>query len=83
MDTGMRDRTNATLERLQPSVFPDAASQWAFRFQLGLAESQWFPPERLEQMQLQRLKSLAEFAAREIPFWRTRIDAGAWLREQW
>jgi phenylacetate-coenzyme A ligase PaaK-like adenylate-forming protein len=71
------DRIREALERLRSSVFPEVAAESAFKNQLALADSQWLPPEELEQLQLKRLQSLVRFATRETEFWPERIDGAA------
>lgn len=71
----MRDRTDAMLERLKPSVLPDSISQRSFAFQERLAASQWLSRDVLERRQLDQLKKLVRFASREVPFWRDRLPA--------
>ena len=73
----MPDETSAMLERLRPAVFPDSISRSAFAFQHKLAASQWLAREKLEQRQLELLKQLVSFAAREAPFWRKRLSPDA------
>jgi phenylacetate-CoA ligase len=69
----MPDRTNLTLERLRPAVFPGPRAQAAFRAQLSLADSQWFERERLEKYQLERLKALARFTSRRTDYGRRHV----------
>jgi phenylacetate-CoA ligase len=69
------DRIRETLERLRPSIFPEVAAHSTFKNQLALADSQWLPPEELEQLQLKRLQTLVGFALRETEFWPSRIKA--------
>lgn len=76
----MTNQTRSALEKLKPYLVPDRDCELAFAAQLGLADSEWEPPERLEQMQLPRLKALARFASRHVPYWRKRLDADAIAR---
>jgi phenylacetate-coenzyme A ligase PaaK-like adenylate-forming protein len=46
--------------------------QGVFAFQRKLAASQWLTREALEERQLEFLKKLVGFAARDTPFWRDR-----------
>lgn len=76
----MTNQTRAALEKLRPFLVPDRDCEAAFREQITLADSEWSSPEMLEAGQLRRLKTLAEFAARHVPYWKTRLDADAIVR---
>jgi hypothetical protein len=67
------DRVKTTLEQLAPSLIPGAEPDAAFKAQLLLADSQWLDPGEMEEYQLEHLKALVGFAARNVPFWRSRI----------
>ena len=67
------DRIKSMLEQLQPSLLPGADQEAAFKAQMLLADSQWLDKDEMAEYQLEHLKALVRFAAREIPFWRTRI----------
>ena len=67
------DRIRARLENLRPSLLPGSEPEAVYKAQLLLADSQWLDSEELAEYQLDHLKSLVGFAAREVPFWRTRI----------
>ena len=67
------DRIKSALEQLRPSLLPGPEAEDAFKAQLLLADTQWLQRDELEGYQLTRLQELVRFAAREVPFWRTRI----------
>jgi phenylacetate-CoA ligase len=71
----MTDRIKAALEKLRPSVFPEARAQRAFATQLQLADSQWLAAEIVEQRQLQRLKIVARFATRQTRYYAEHVAA--------
>ena len=70
----MPDETSQMLAWLSAVVFPDSSARSVFAFQRKLAASQWLPREQLEQRQLELLKKLASFAAREVPYWRDELS---------
>ncbi len=49
----------------------DEARELAIQFQLD--QSQWWPPERLLEMQMRQLQRLMQHAARTTPFYRRRL----------
>jgi phenylacetate-CoA ligase len=67
------DRIKSALEQLQPSLIPGAEPEAAFKAQMLLADSQWLDRDEMQEYQLDHLKPLVRFAAREVPFWRSRI----------
>jgi phenylacetate-CoA ligase len=69
----MIDRIARHLDALQPYVFKAPQFQNMFQWQRRLARSQWAPAERMQQLQLTRLKPLVRFAAEHAPYWRARI----------
>ena len=73
----MTDRIKAALEKQRPRVFPEANARQAFQTQLQLAESQWLAADRIAGGQLQRLKRIVQFAARQTAYYGERIAPDA------
>ncbi len=73
----MRNQVARRLEELKPLVWPDTASRQAFERQMQLSRSEWATAEAIAAYQLERLKALGSFAARESPYWRERLPIAA------
>ena len=69
----MRNRVLDTLHLLRPKVLRDATSRQLFDWQVRLASGEMASPADVAARQLERLKALAAFAAREAPYWRERL----------
>jgi len=73
MDGFKGDRVKLLVDNLWPSLLPGDAPLDAYKLQKVLADSQWLERHEMEDYQLDHLKALVRFAAREVPFWRSRI----------
>jgi len=59
-----------------PAIPDDASAQMlALQYQLG--QTQWWPPERLQAMQLQQFAQVFRHAVATVPFYRQRFAHGA------
>ena len=71
------DRIRLALDNLRPALLPGAEPDAAYKAQLILTDSQWLDRDEMGEYQLGHLKALVPFAARETPYWRTRIAPDA------
>jgi phenylacetate-coenzyme A ligase PaaK-like adenylate-forming protein len=73
MDGFVGDRVKLLVDNLWPALLPGDAQLDAYKLQKVLADSQWLERSETEDYQLEHLKNLVKFAAREVPFYRSRI----------
>src|SRR5678815_4699577 len=71
------DRVKLAVDNLRPSLLPGEPQLDAYKLQRVLADSQWLERHEMDDYQLDHLKTLVRFAAREVPFWRSRIATDA------
>jgi len=67
------DRVKSALDELAPSLLSGAEPEAAFKAQLLLADSQWLDRSEMDEYQLAHLRTLVALAARNVPFWHSRI----------
>jgi len=67
----MPDRTHRALKRAEGLKLASMEASAVFEFQRRLDESQWFDAPRITGFQLQRLKAVSLFAARNVPAYRS------------
>lgn len=77
MDGFVGDRVKLRVENLWPSLLPGDQQLDAYKLQKVFIDSQWLERHEMDGYQLDHLKALAKFAAREVPFWRSRIAPDA------
>ena len=73
MDGFVGDRVKLQLDNLWPALLPGDQQLDAYKLQKVLVDSQWLERHEAEEYQLEHLKNLVRFAAREAPFWRSRF----------
>jgi len=73
MDGFVGDRVKLRIDNLWPALLPGEEQLDSYKLQKVLVDSQWLERNEMADYQLDHLKNLVKFAAREVPFWRSRI----------
>ena len=73
MDGFVGDRVKLRIDNLWPSLLPGDEQLDSYKLQKVLVDSQWLERNEMADYQFDHLKNLVKFAAREVPFWRSRV----------
>jgi phenylacetate-CoA ligase len=73
MEGFVSDRVKLRIDNLWPSLLPGDEQLDAYKLQKVLVDSQWLERHEMDGYQLDHLKNLVKVAARDVPFWRSRI----------